>query len=131
MMRGLVADQRSPDDGAAKTAIASADACERICGALTRVLGATGSRALLTRALSQAQAEHPALENVVMSSSHDVRLQGVATASAANGEPAVVAGLETVLSALLANLGRLIGRDMVARLVAQSASAKWVDEVEK
>jgi hypothetical protein len=43
----------------------------------------------------------------------------------------LIARLETLLSALLANLGRLIGRDMVARLVAQSASAAVMEEEQK
>jgi hypothetical protein len=39
----------------------------------------------------------------------------------ANGASAVGAGLEVVLETLLGLLGRLIGHDMVARLVEQSA----------
>jgi hypothetical protein len=126
-----VADQLSPDDGAARTAAATANTCERICRALTRALGATGSRTLLTRALSEAQAEHPALQSVVIGTGREVTLQGIAAASAASGDSALIAGLETLLSALLANLGRLIGRDMVARLVAQSASAAVMEEEQK
>jgi hypothetical protein len=120
-MRRLAADQLSPDNGAQGTAVAAGVACERICRTLVRTLGSIGSRALLTRALSQAQAEHPALKEVSIGAKADVALDGISLAAAAHGEPAVVAGLETVLSSLLALLGRLIGKDMVARLVAQSA----------
>jgi len=130
-MRGVVADQLSPDDDAAGTAIAAADACERICRTLTRVLGAAGSRALLARALVEAQAEHPALRGIVISSSPAVALRGVAAASASYGEPAVISGIELLLAELLALLGRLIGTDMVARLVAQSTPAELVEEEEK
>jgi hypothetical protein len=128
LMQELAADQLSPGDDAARGAAATADACETICRTLTRVLGSTGSRALLTRALTQAQAEHPALRNVAIRSGRAVALQGIASASATNGEPAVTAGLEALMGALLALLGRLIGKDMVARLVAQSATVELAEE---
>jgi hypothetical protein len=131
MMVELAADPLSPDDGAQGTAVAAAVACERMCRTLARSLGAIGSRALLTRALSQAQAEHPALQEVSISAKADVALHGISIATAAHGEPAVIAGLETVLGALLALLGRLIGKDMVARLVAQSAPMVVVEEDER
>jgi hypothetical protein len=130
-MRGRAADQLSHDDGAEGTAVAAGVACERICRTLARTLGAIGSRALLTRALSQARAEHPALQDLSISAKADVALDGISLAAAAHGEPAVVAGLETVLSELLALLGRLIGKDMVARLVAQSAPMVMVEEDDK
>ncbi len=130
-MHGLVADQLSSDDGDANVALAASDACARVSGTLTRTFGAIGSRALLKRALSQAQAEHPALRTVVVGDGANVGLEGIAEAAATHGKPSVVAGLETLLSALLALLGRLIGKDMVARLVAQSASMMMVEEEDK
>lgn len=124
----LAAEPLPPDEGAQGTARAAAVACERMCRTLARSLGSAGSRALLTRALSQAQAAHPALQEVSISAKADVALEGIFLATAAHGEPAVIAGLETVLGALLALLGRLIGKDMVARLVAQSAPMVMVQE---
>jgi hypothetical protein len=111
----------SLDDGAEGAALAAAAACERICRSLTQSFGFKGSRALLTRALSRAQIEHAALREVSVSSRSDVALDGVARAAQSHGESGVVAGLETLLSALFALLARLIGSDLVARLVAQSA----------
>jgi hypothetical protein len=87
-----------------------------------------GSRALLARALSHARTEHAALNEVSVSRRANVALEGVARASEAHGEWSVVAGLETVLGALLALLARLIGVDMVARLVAQSVPIGMADE---
>jgi hypothetical protein len=46
----------------------------------------------------------------------------------AYGAPAVAAGLEAVLERLLGLLGRLIGDDMVARLVEQSAIVGTKDD---
>jgi hypothetical protein len=131
VMHDLVADQLSSDDGDANVALAASDACARVCRTLTRTLGAIGSQALLKRALLQAQTEHPALRAVVVGEGTDVGLEGIAEAAAMHGEPSVVAGLETLLGALLALLGRLIGKDMVARLVAQSASMMMADEEDK
>jgi hypothetical protein len=128
LMRGLAAEQQTPEDSAAEAAVAAGFACERMCRTLSRTLGAIGSRALLTRALSQAQAEHRALKDVSVSANAAVALDGISFATAAHGTPAVVAGLEGVLSALLALLGRLIGKDMVARLVAQSAPVMMAEE---
>jgi hypothetical protein len=131
LMRGLATEQLTPEDSAPGTAVAAAFACERMCRTLSRTLGAIGSRALLMRALSQAQAEHRALKEVSVSAKAAVALDGISLATAAHGEPAVVAGLEGVLSALLALLGRLIGKDMVARLVAQSAPLVIAEEGDK
>jgi hypothetical protein len=116
-----MAEEQQFDDGAEGAALAAAAACERICRSLTRSLGFVGSRALLARALSRAQTEHSALKEVCVSSRLDVALDGVARAARSHGESGVVAGLETVLSALFALLARLLGLDLVARLVAQSA----------
>jgi hypothetical protein len=117
----MMADDSSFDDGAEGAALAAAAACERICRSLTQSLGLMGSRALLARALSRAQTEHSALREVSVSRRSGVALDGVERAARSHGESGVVAGLETVLSVLFALLARLIGGDMVARLVAQSA----------
>lgn len=131
LMRGAAADTPSSDDGAWEIALAAGAACERVCRTLTRTVGAIGSRALLTRALSQAQVEHKALKEVSVGTHSDIALDGISLAAVAHGESAVIAGLETVLGALLALLGRLIGEDMVARLVAQSAPMGILEEDEK
>jgi hypothetical protein len=116
-----MADEQPSDDGAEGAALAAAAACEGIYRSLTHSLGFIGSRELLARALSRAQTEHWALQEVSVSSRTDLTLEGVARAAESHGESDVVAGLETLLSALFALLARLIGVDMVARLVAQSA----------
>jgi hypothetical protein len=115
-----MAREQSFDDGAEGAALAVAAVCERICQSLTRSVGFMGSRALLARALSRAQTEHPVLRGVSISSRSDIGLDGVARAARSHGASGVVAGLETVLSALFALLARLLGVDMVARLVALS-----------
>jgi hypothetical protein len=114
------AHERPSEEGTTATALQVAVACERMCRTLTRSLGAIGSRVLLERALSQAQAEYAVLREVGINTRGELALIGVELAVVAHGETAVVAGLEMVLSALLALLERLIGRDLVARLVAQS-----------
>jgi hypothetical protein len=126
-----MADKQSSEDRAAGAALAAAAACERICRSLTHSLGFIGSRELLARALSRAQTEHSALKGVSVSCRKDLTLHGVARAAESHGESGVVAGLETLLSALLALLGRLIGVDMVARVLAQSAPIAMAREDER
>jgi hypothetical protein len=130
-VRKLAAQESPSDEGTTGTALEAGVACECLCRALTRSLGAIGSRLLLERALSQAQAEHAVLREVTISARGELALTGIELAASAHGEPLVIAGLETVLSALLALLGRLIGRDMVARLVAQSVPMVVLEEDKK
>src|ERR1700737_3310577 len=93
--------------------------CERTYRALTRSLGPAGSQALLTRALTLAQGQHPILRQLRVGSPPGAALDGVADLIQAHGATAVAAGLEAVLETLLGLLGRLIGNDMVAQLVEQ------------
>ena len=104
--------------GPDSAALAVQAACERTYRELTRTAWPKWVRALLTRALAQAQAEHPLLKEIRVGRGG---LDGVTAAVQAHGAPAVAAALEAVLETLLDLLGRLIGDDMVARLVEQSA----------
>jgi hypothetical protein len=121
LTRRLVARAAVTSDGRDGSSLAVLAACERTYRELTRRLGQTGSSALFTRALAQAQAEHPALKEIRVGSSSKASLDGVSEAVQAHGVPQVTAGLEAVLETLLGLLSRLIGDDMVVRLVESSA----------
>jgi hypothetical protein len=111
------AGREPPDDAAAAARLA----CERIYRDLGRWLGPAGCRALFTRALSQARAEHPELGEIRVRDQSEPALDGVAESIERHGASTVARGLEALLVALLVLLGRLIGDDMAARLVGQSA----------
>ena len=95
-------------------------ASERTCRVLSRSLGASGFHALLTRSLEQARQEHPLLVDLRVRKLPEAMLGGLPELDAAHGGPAVDAALGAMLVVLLELLGRLIGDDMVARLVDQA-----------
>ena len=121
LTRRLVARAASANNGAGASPLAVQAVCERTYHELTRRLGQTGSSALLTRALVQAQTEHPVLKEIRVSGGSKTTLDGVNEAVEAHGAPPVAAGLEATLEKLLGLLSRLIGDDMVVRLVESSA----------
>jgi hypothetical protein len=120
LTRRLVARASTGSEGPDASALAVLAACERTHRELTRRLGQTGSNALLTRALAQARTGHPVLKAIRIGSNAKSSLDGVAEALKVHGVSQVAAGLETTLEKLLDLLSRLIGDDMVVRLVGQS-----------
>jgi hypothetical protein len=128
LTRRLVARAATPSDTPDDLLPAVHAACERTYRELTVRLGSTGADALVTRALAQAQAEHPVLKEIRISGQSNPGLDGATGAVQAHGAPAVAAGLEAALEKLLALLGRLIGDDMVARLVEATARVETQDD---
>jgi chaperonin GroEL (HSP60 family) len=122
---GRAAPQSDAPDGAL---LAVHEACERTYRALARSLGPTGSQALLTRALAQSQDDHPLLKEIRIGGQSDPGLGGVMEAAQAHGAKAVTEALEAVLETLLGLLGRLIGNDMVSRLVEQNGPVGTHDD---
>ncbi|MEO8336024.1 MAG: hypothetical protein ABI664_13685 [bacterium] len=104
--------------GALGAALAASEAA---CRELARSLGGAGFNALLTRALLQAEAEHPLLKDIHVGHSGEPILGGAAEIVAAHGPAAVAAALEAMLAIMFGLLGRLIGDDMVPRLVERKA----------
>ncbi|MEJ7810614.1 MAG: hypothetical protein WKG32_09430 [Gemmatimonadaceae bacterium] len=105
------ASGRAPRD-----ATASAErVVRRLSDELARWFGPYGARALLTRALDHARAEHPALAGVRVGQRPVPALDGLAD-SAHGGAAAAV----EVLAALVALLERLIGDELATNLVEQS-----------
>lgn len=124
LTRRLVARAGAPSDAPDSAALALHKTFELTYRELTRSIGPTGSHALLTRAVAQLRAEHPLLNDIRVGRQSEPALDGVVAVVQARGAPAVAAALEAVLEALLDLLGRLIGDDMVARLVEQSTSVE-------
>ena len=104
------------------------EAVERTYQALSRSFGASGSHALLARALAQAQSKHPLVKELLLDRRSGPALDNMASIVQTHGAPAVATALEAVLETLLDLLGRLIGDDMVARLIEQSSSTGTQDD---
>jgi hypothetical protein len=120
LTRRLVAREATQRDAPDVAAAAVQAACERAYQTLSRWLGANGSYALFTRALAQAQGEHPLLRDIRLRVQSESGLEGVTESIQVHGVAAVAAGLESLLVALIELLGRLVGDDMAARLIEQS-----------
>lgn len=97
--------------------IAVHEACEAACVALSRSLGATGFSVLLTRALGQAVSAYPFLKDVRIRPQPEPSLGGIADLVEGHGAAAVSAALAHLLERVLMLLARLIGADVVCRLV--------------
>ena len=90
---------------------------------LSRWFGPYGYHALLTRAIAQARSDHPALAIVRVGPPEAPYLDGLAEAAHAHGDAATLAGVTTLLAALLELLGRLIGADLVMTFVDRTILA--------
>ncbi|MEP6991496.1 MAG: hypothetical protein ABJA80_11260 [bacterium] len=123
--RASYAPSASSVDGAALAAHA---ACEGACRDLSRSLGVSGFRALLTRALQQAEVRHGLLRDVRVRADGDPCLAGISELLAEHGPVDVAAALEAALEEMLSLLGRLIGDDMVARLIGQASRVGTRDD---
>lgn len=102
----------------------------RTCRVLSQSLGAAGFHALLTRALSQTERDHALLTGIRVQRLPEPVLGNLPGLVAAHGASAVDAALFETLETLLGLLGRLVGEDMVARLVDHGGVAGTEDEEE-
>lgn len=116
------------DEAADAAATAALDACERVCRELCRWVGTNGCLALLARALADARAGHPVLEEIRIANRSEPGLEGVPEVLRKHGAAATAEGLERLLETLLELLGRLIGDDMVMRLVEQVVQDRTPDD---
>jgi hypothetical protein len=128
LTRRLVASEATQSDAPESAALAAHAACERTYRELTRTIGVSGSETLLLRALARTQTQYPLLTKVRIGRLATPDLDGVTAMVQAHGAPEVAAALEAVLETLLDLLGRLIGEDMVVRLVEQSAPIVTQDD---
>jgi hypothetical protein len=90
-----------------------------VTGALRDSLGEAGCTALLARALTRTEADHPALRDIRRLDGGAIHLDRVAAGIETHGAPAVTAGAEALLATILDILIQLIGADMAIRLIDQ------------
>ena len=121
LARRLVERAVHPGGASKDTALVLQVACDRTYHELTRSLGPTGSRTLLARAIAQAQGAHPILNEIRVGLEPEAGLGGLPGIVEAHGSATVTAAIEAMLEKLFGLLGRLIGDDMVERLVERSS----------
>jgi hypothetical protein len=121
--RRVIKSHRSELTEGQTAARAAAAACDQLYRELSRWVGTDGCHALFTRALAQARAEYPALEQIRLHTRSDPYIDGVAETIMTHGDPATAAGLEAMLVNLIELLGRLIGDDMATKLIERSLAA--------
>lgn len=101
-------------------------AAERVCvlvsEGISRWFGPYGSLALVTRALTRAQADHPSLASVTIATESSWRVTGLAESAKTHGANATVEGVVAMLAALTELIGRLIGDDLATNLLEQSVA---------
>jgi len=114
LTRRLIASEaaQAPDPAAAAHA-----ALERVFRSLSRWVGPAGAHALFARALTETSVTHPAVGALELRGQPEMGLSGLAASIATHGTDATAAGLEATLTAALGLLGRLVGDDVVTRLV--------------
>ncbi|MDB4906112.1 MAG: hypothetical protein JWO05_896 [Gemmatimonadetes bacterium] len=127
LTRRLVTRAAAGRSGPDVDALAAASACEIACAELSLSLGPPGFDALLRRALVQAEPEFPFLATLRVNRHPEHTFDGVARLTEENGGARVAAALETVLESMFAALGRLIGDDLVARLVERDTTGAMQD----
>lgn len=128
LTRRLLDRAGGPDDAADAGAAAALDASELAYRELCRWVGTNGCLALLARALADARAGHPVLEEIRIANRSEPGLEGVPECVRKHGAAATAEGLEMLLVTLLELLGRLIGDDMVMRLVEQVVQDRTPDD---
>ena len=129
LARRLIARAALEPNGMESEAYAARAACESAARLLSRCLGPSGFIAMLTRALAQAEVEHPLLKELRAAPRSEPILFEISGLITLHGAPAVAAALEAALEGMFGLLGRLIGEDMVVRLVERNPT-RGTQEVE-
>ncbi|MEP6495331.1 MAG: hypothetical protein ABJF01_21770 [bacterium] len=101
--------------------------CLRVSQTLRDSMGEDGYTALLARALARTEPAHPVLKNIRRINNGSIHLDGVLTSLESNDLATVAAAVEAVLVALVDILIRLIGEDMVVRLIDPAGSQSHID----
>lgn len=123
LARRLIESRRSERAVTDSAARAAAAACDHLYRDLSRWVGPDGCHALFTRARAQAQADHPALDQIHPIAGSEFYLHGVAETIMAHGDAATGKALESMLISLIELLGRLIGDDMATKLIGRALHA--------
>ena len=97
--------------------------CSRVSSSLRNALGTDGSNALLVRALTRIESQHPLLADLRQSSESSMSFDVLVKSVDEHGIGPVKAAIEALLAALIDILVRLVGEDMTVRLTAADAAS--------
>lgn len=98
-------------------------ACEIASQQLSRSLGPIGFNGLFTRALVQAEAEHPLLRELRLERGTATPMPPITDVVAKYGPEPVADALRAALVTMFELLARLVGMDVVVRLVERNPHA--------
>ena len=118
----LIARERAAGGSPANAVAVAERALRRLSDDLAGWFGPFGAHALVTRALAQARAEHPALALVSVGGPSTSYFEGLAECGRVHGAEAAVAAAVDLLAWLVDLLGRLIGDTLATTLVEQSGT---------
>ena len=113
----LIAHETSESESSGTKTGATFSVCEKLRPHLATLMGSTGYRALLSRALARAEAEVPSLRAVQVEA--DGTLRGVAEFEAEADPRQIAEGRVAVLAQLLGMLVAFIGEDLTLRLTRE------------
>lgn len=113
---------RHDDAGPAAIATALQLVSARVCSNLRDAMGVAGCDALMARARTRVERDHPALGDLCGQNGADLQLDAMVARIEAHGVAAVTAAIEALLAALIDILSRLIGEDMAIRLIDPEVS---------
>lgn len=122
--RRLLAREAAERDAPGGPVAAAERVLTKLHAHLARWLGADGSHAVLARALDRARPGHRALADARIEPRGERALTGLTTNAPAADVTEVSEALAAVIAAVITLLTRLIGADLVARLLQQT----WPDE---
>ena len=128
LTRRLLARAAVGRTGPDAAALAASAACSLACFELSLSLGTPGFDAILRRALAQAEPEFPFLVRLRLRRHAEHVFEGIPAIIEENGPLTVAAALEMVLESMFTSLGRLIGDDLVARLVERDMPLATQDD---
>lgn len=109
----LIAEEREED-----TLLAAFSACQRLGRLLTKVVGAPGFHALLSRAVALTQKEAPALKDIRVLP--DSTLSGLQLAADPAEKEELTKGATVLLAQLLGLLHAFIGEPLTTQLVKEA-----------
>ena len=128
LTRRLITRAAAGRTGPDAAALSAHAACSLACFELSQSLGTPGFDAILRRALAQGEPEFPFLAALRLRRHAEHVFEGIPAMIEENGSAAVAAALEMVLDSMFTSLGRLIGDDLVARLVERDQGLATQDD---
>lgn len=122
--RLLAQDTSSGSDDSELAAVALRKTCERAASSLRNGMGSDACNALLLRALTRVEAEHPLIRELRPSGDGGMSFDGLVQCVDEHGVAPTTAAIEALLAALIDVLVRLVGEELTIRLFVADAVSR-------